>query len=81
MPEETIRGSELQENPAPRESPCLRLRCKEMFIDYGTSEPFQLKDSASGIYWCSHTQDCLGPDGEVAHVTFCTAGRGCYEPS
>ena len=56
---------------------CQRLRCKEMFIDMG--EPFDLKDSGSGIYWCSQTQTCLGPDGQVAHVDQCQGGRNCYE--
>jgi hypothetical protein len=56
---------------------CHRLRCKEMFID--TGEPFDLKDSGSGIYWCSHTQNCLGPDGQIAHVEECKPGRACYE--
>jgi hypothetical protein len=56
---------------------CQRLRCKEMFVDMG--EPFDLKDSGSGIYWCSRTQTSLGPDGQFAHVEQCRAGRGCYE--
>lgn len=58
---------------------CLRLRCKEMFIDMGDPEPFDLKESGSGIFWCSHTQNCLGPDGGVAHFEQCKPGRGCYE--
>ena len=78
---ETIRETEQRADLILREAPCLRLRCKEMFIDYGTGEPFKLQDSSSGIYWCSHTQNCLGPDGEVVHLTSCAAGRGCYEPS
>jgi hypothetical protein len=56
---------------------CHRLRCKEMFIDMG--EPFDLKNSGSGIYWCAHTQTCLGPDGQIAHLEPCKPGRSCYE--
>ncbi len=70
----------MTENPSPsRANPeyCQRLRCKEMFIDVG--EPFRMEDSGSGIYWCAHTQNCLGPDGEVAHLDGCRSGRGCFE--
>jgi hypothetical protein len=56
---------------------CHRLRCKEMYIDMGTV--FNLEDSGSGIYWCSHTQNCMGPDGKVADLENCQAGRGCFE--
>lgn len=56
---------------------CHRLCCKEMFVDMG--EPFSLRDSGSGIFWCAHTQTCLGPDGGVAHLEHCKPGRLCYE--
>ena len=56
---------------------CRSLRCKEMFID--TGREFDLSNSGSGIYWCSHTQNCLGPDGQVADTENCKAGRSCYE--
>jgi len=62
---------------APAELHCRALRCKEMFID--TGREFRMAESASGIYWCSHTQTCLGPDGDVADVEHCKSGRGCYE--
>jgi len=56
---------------------CRLLRCKEMFIDTGRA--FDITNTGSGIYWCSHTQTCLGPDTEVADPEHCKAGRGCYE--
>ena len=65
------------ETPVLNAQYCLRLRCKEMFIN--TDEPFDLKDSRSGHYWCSHTQNCLGPDGQIVHAESCKAGRNCYE--
>ncbi len=56
---------------------CGSLRCKEMFVD---DDPLlSLRTSASGIYWCSHTQNCLGPDGQVADPENCKPGRSCYE--
>jgi hypothetical protein len=56
---------------------CRRLRCKEMFVEIET--PLHPAQSGSGIYWCNHTQNCLGPDGEVADVENCKPGRTCYE--
>ena len=56
---------------------CRRLRCKEMFIDTGAE--FRMAETGSGIYWCSHTQNCLGPDGQIAEPTGCQGGRECYE--
>jgi len=48
-----------------------------MFID--TGREFDITDTGSGIFWCSHTQTCVGPDGSVADPEHCKAGRGCYE--
>ncbi|MDE3179519.1 MAG: hypothetical protein KGM47_07630 [Acidobacteriota bacterium] len=79
MPDEILEKGGVGAKAEAAEAPCLRLRCKEMFIDMGTGVPFDLKDSGSGIYWCSHTQNCLGPDGQIVHFTCCTQGRGCYE--
>jgi hypothetical protein len=56
---------------------CRRLRCKEMFIE--TAAEFKITETGSGIYWCSHTQNCLGPDGQVAEPADCKTGRSCYE--
>lgn len=61
----------------PGTEPCRLLRCKEMFID--TGDTFDIRNTGSGIYWCSHTQTCLGPDGQVAEPDNCKAGRGCFE--
>jgi hypothetical protein len=56
---------------------CRRLRCKEMFIETGIG--FKMTETGSGIYWCAHTQNLLGPDGQVAEPSGCLAGRECYE--
>ncbi len=56
---------------------CRRLRSKEMFIEV---EPDPgVPHFGSGIFWCSHTQNCLGPDGAVADLESCKPGRACYE--
>jgi hypothetical protein len=57
---------------------CRLLRSKWMFIE---AEPDpSVPRSDSGIYWCVHTQNCLGPDGAVADTENCKPGRACYEP-
>ena len=55
--------------------PCKHLRSREMFYDTGAVG----EQSASGIFWCTHTHHCLGPDGEPATDELCRPDRGCYE--
>jgi hypothetical protein len=56
---------------------CRRLRSKGMFID---AEPDpKIPGTSDGFYWCTHTMNCLGPDGKVATKDQCKAGRGCFE--
>ena len=56
---------------------CRLLRSKWMFIE---AEPDPtVPRSDSGICWCVHTQDCLGPDGEIANMENCKPGRACYK--
>jgi hypothetical protein len=55
---------------------CRFLRSKGMFID---SEPDpSVPGSGEPVYWCIHTMNCLGPDGQVATRESCQPGRGCY---
>jgi hypothetical protein len=56
--------------------PCKHLRSKEMFYDTGT--PLEER-SGSGIFWCEHTQRCLGPDDSPVSREECVPQRGCYE--
>ena len=59
------------------QEPCRLLRSKWMFIE---AEPDPtVPRSDSGICWCVHTQNCLGPDGQVVTPGACTSGRACYE--
>jgi len=56
---------------------CALLRSKWMFIhvEREANDPRQ----ESGLCWCVHTQNCLGPDGQVANEENCQPGRACYE--
>jgi hypothetical protein len=47
-----------------------------MFYDTG----IPLEDrSGSGIYWCSHTHRCLGPDNSTVSPEDCQDHRSCFE--
>jgi hypothetical protein len=49
-----------------------------MFIE--VEEEAHIPRSDSGICWCVHTQNCLGPDGQVVTPQACSSERPCYEP-
>lgn len=56
---------------------CRRLRWKGMYVD---AEPDpEVPNTHSGLCWCTHTMNCLGPDGKVADEESCRSGRGCFE--
>lgn len=55
---------------------CVHLRCKSMYYS-GVERPGLLHESNVMTYWCNHTQQQLGCDGEVADPRACQPGRGC----
>jgi len=56
---------------------CAALRWKEMFIGVEHDPTVQRSNNAS--FWCLYTQNCLGPDGELAEPEFCaTSKRSCH---
>ena len=67
-----------QENPnLLGHRPCKHLRSKEMFYDAGGDA--HIDDGTSGIFWCMHSQNCLGPDGLPASDEDCDRNRACFE--
>jgi len=68
---QTIQGAQPQTR-------CRLLRSKWMFIE--VEEEKDVPRNESGTCWCVHTQNCLGPDGQVATPAACTTERVCYEP-
>ena len=56
---------------------CRFLRAKEMFVDGEMN--LQVAGFGSGVFWCVHTQNCLGPDSQVADLESCKPERSCYE--
>ncbi|MCI0538078.1 MAG: hypothetical protein L0Z50_22910 [Verrucomicrobiales bacterium] len=55
------------------EFPCRYLRSKEMYYQVAEDDEY-----ASGVYWCTKTQEAVGPDGEPAAKKRCCEGRSCY---
>lgn len=55
---------------------CANLRWKGMFVD-ALRDP-TVQPGNDRIFWCLHTQNCLGPDGKVAEDEACGPSRGCY---
>jgi hypothetical protein len=56
---------------------CPSLRWKGQFI---SAEPDPtVQPSNDGLFWCIHTQNCIGPDGELAEPGNCSShGRKCH---
>ncbi|HYK51419.1 MAG TPA: hypothetical protein VEU94_16975 [Terriglobales bacterium] len=56
---------------------CSALRWKGQFI-LAESDP-NVQTSNDGLFWCMHTQTCIGPDGKVAEPGNCAAkNRACH---
>lgn len=69
----------LNESSTPPVPCCVELRCKSMY--YRPDErPGRLHCSDTQLYWCTLTQDRLGPDGSTAAPKLCQPGRGCFQP-
>lgn len=59
---------------------CQHLRCKGMGVfgdGYLTPEDERARTTD---FWCLHTHNVLGPDGDLVMLSRCVAGRGCHEP-
>ena len=56
---------------------CPALRRKGQFIE---AEPdATVPASNDGLFWCMHTQTCIGPDGELAEPGNCASrARACH---
>jgi len=56
---------------------CTSLRWKGQFI-LSDHDP-NVQASNDGLFWCMHTQTCIGPDGDVAEPGNCSSkSRGCH---
>ena len=56
---------------------CPALRRKGQFVV--TAPDPGMPSSGDGLFWCIHTQTCIGPDGELAEPGNCrSATRACH---
>lgn len=56
---------------------CPALRWKGQFV-LAERDP-TVQRSNDGLFWCLHTQTCIGPDGELAEPGNCSsASRLCH---
>jgi hypothetical protein len=56
---------------------CPALRWKGQFIS--AEHDLTVQASNDGLFWCIHTQTCIGPDGELAEPgNCCSRGRQCH---
>ncbi len=56
---------------------CSSLRWKGMFVL--AERDATVPPTNDGLYWCLHTQNCIGPDGHVAEPGQCSSpGRKCH---
>ncbi len=57
---------------------CEFIRWKGLFVDISQRDPDEPESSEPHIYWCVHTMNCLGPDGQVVDEGVCNSLRSCY---
>ncbi len=56
---------------------CPSLRWKGQFIS--TEHDPTVPPTNDGLFWCMHTQTCIGPDGALAEPGNCKhGGRSCH---
>lgn len=56
---------------------CPALRWKGQFIE--AERDASVPPSNDGLFWCMHTQTCIGPDGELAEPGNCASKvRACH---
>lgn len=60
-----------------RKNVCRRLRWKGMFVE-AAPDP-TVPNTSDGFFWCTHTMNCLGPDGKVVDDDSCQQERRCFE--
>ena len=63
----------------PAKDLCPALRWKQQFI--GVEHDPTVPPTNDGLFWCMHTQTCIGPDGQLAEPGNCssTDRRGATE--
>ena len=67
------------DRPVKLRTTCMNLRHKLMYIDERhTQRGLVDVNSDTRVYWCSRTQESLGPDNRPVEPGGCSNGRACY---
>ena len=57
---------------------CQNLNWNGQFIDAEWDPAVQSGNDR--LFWCQHTHNCLGPDGNAVDDRECNPARECYKP-
>jgi len=67
------------DRPVKLQVSCLHIRHKLMYVDERHAQRGMIDNSSeTRVFWCSKTQESLGPDGEAVSVDECAPSRSCY---
>ena len=79
-PNADARPSNSEIRPISLRPACLCLRHKLMYVDERQASPGMVDDSSdTRVYFCTKSQDSLGPDAKPVHPHDCAAGRSCFK--
>jgi hypothetical protein len=79
MPQKTEFSPKIAHPGTPQTPFCGDLRSKKFFmLDVMPAKEEDFLDP-SGHCWCYHTQQPVGPDGELVGPEYCRPGRKCYQ--
>ena len=68
-----------EESPVRLKASCVHLRHKMMYVDVRQATPGLVDDSSdTRVFFCTKTQEQLGPDDEPVSPSDCTTDRSCY---
>jgi hypothetical protein len=69
------------ERPVTLKPACIHLRHKMMYVDVRQATPGLVDDASdTTVYFCTRTQDALGPDHEPVGPADCSRARSCFCP-
>jgi hypothetical protein len=69
------------QTPVQLKPACIHLRHKMMYVDERQSTPGLVDDSSdTTVYFCTKTQEQLGPDDEPVSPADCSGQRSCFCP-
>lgn len=71
----------LDEQHPIRETPCVYLRNKTLFVTGQLRNPEHPDQADVQHCWCNLTQHVMGPDQRQVEMRSCVNGRGCFRES